>query len=314
MKTNLKFAEFRTPGEETAPTGQEDLTTLARLLAKYAPHDDRFELSDEGLHIIRASKTMNEETYVLSEPGICIIAQGAKAVSLAKNSFEYNESNMVVYAAEVPMSVKIIQASPAEPYLCLVIPLNAHKLSELILKVFPHGVPKQAETQAIYLGQSHPQIIRSAIRLMELILQQENTDLLVPLAIEEIVIRLLRSPAGVSIAQIGIMDSHTQKISKAISWLKENYADAVKIDELAKIAGMSVSSFHTYFKKMTAMSPLQFQKTLRLQEARQLMFAKMMDISHASFEVGYSSSSQFSREYSRYFGVSPAKDLANSRN
>lgn len=145
---------------------------------------------------------------------------------------------------------------------------------------------------------------------MELIADPEDADLLVPLVIDEILIRLLRSPAGPSIAQVGITDSNTQKVAKAISWLKKNYDQPVKMESLAKIAGMSLSLFHTHFKKLTLMSPLQFQKTLRLEEARNLMMSKMMDVTNASFEVGYSSVSQFSREYTRYFGRSPAKDIA----
>lgn len=307
--TKSNIVQFCPPGETSGESNQSNLKKLAHLLEKYAPHDNRFDLTDDGLYIVKASKTTENKTYNISQPGVCIVAQGAKAVSLAQHSYEYNESNMVVYSAEVPMSAKITQASKEEPYLCLVIPIDPHKLNELILKVFPNGAPKADNVQAIYLGQSVPQIIKSAIRLMELIMAQEDVDLLVPLAIEEILIRLLRSPAGVDIAQIGITDSNTQKISKAISWLKEHYANPIKIEELAKIAGMSVSSFHTHFKTVTSMTPLQFQKALRLQEARNLMLTKSLDVSTVSYEVGYASSSQFSREYSRFFGVSPAKDM-----
>lgn len=159
------------------------------------------------------------------------------------------------------------------------------------------------------MGQNNLSIVRAAIRLMELIVDQKDADLLVPLMIDEILIRLLRGSIGSAIAQIGITDSNTPKISKAISWLKNNYNRTIKIEELAKIAGMSLSSFHTHFKKLTLMSPLQFQKILRLEEARNLMISKMMDVTSVSFHVGYSSVSQFSREYSRYFGRSPAKDI-----
>ncbi len=292
---------------------QEDLLKLAKLLDKYAPYDASFALPEVGLHIVKASAVTAEETYAVSQPGICIVAQGAKSVSLSQKAFEYNKDNVIVYAAEVPIGVKITKASPKEPYLCLIIPIDLIKLRELIVKVFPNGAPRCDEMKAIYIGSSQNKIIQSAIRIMELIAAQENADLLVPLVVEEIFIRLLRSPMGAFIAQIAITDSHTQKISKAISWLKNNYTHPVKIDELAKVAGMSVSSFHTHFKTVTSMSPLQFQKTLRLQEARNLMMAEKLDVTHAGLHVGYSSISQFSREYRRFFGVSPAKDISKQK-
>ena len=311
-KSNI--AKFRVPGEDVDTLSKGDLDALSRLLEKDAPNDDTFELTKEGLQIVRASKPDERQTYMLSLPGICIVPQGSKSVSLAQDSFEYGETSMVVYAAEVPINIQVTKASKDKPYLCLVIPIDPRRLGELIMKVFPNGVPKTDGVRAAYVGENNPKIIKSSIRLMELIEQQEDADLLVPLVIDEILIRLLRSPAGPSIAQIGITDSHAEKVSKAITWLKDNYAKPVKMEDLAKIAGMSASSFHTHFKNVTDMSPLQFQKTLRLQEARSMMLTKMMDVSSASYGVGYSSPSQFSREYSRFFGISPAKDIANLTN
>lgn len=249
----------------------------------------------------------------MSSPGICIVAQGAKLVSLAQESWQYDPSNMVVYAAEVPVRVRFTKASQEEPYLCMVVHIDPKKLTDLIFKVFPQGLKKNPDSRAIYVGNSNPRIVKSAIRIIELILQGEDVDLLVPLVVEEILIRLLRSPAGPAIAQIGLTDSNTHKISRAISWLKENYMDAMKIDDLAKIANMSPSSFHSHFKTITAMSPLQFQKNLRLQESRNLLIAGKLDVSSASHQVGYSSVSQFSREYSRLFGSSPSKDVGRYR-
>lgn len=308
------IAEFALPGEKHAGPDQDDLKTLAKLIEKYAPHDGRFDLSVGGLHVIRTTKPSEIAMHTMATPGMCIVAQGAKCCSLAHQDFEYDETRLIVYAAEVPVAVKITKASNEEPYLCLIVDIDPHKLTDLIMKVFPHGVPKQQEAKAIYLGKSNGNIVKTAIRLMEIILQQEDADLLAPLMVDEILIRLLRSPSGPSIAQIGVTDSNAQKVAKAITWIKNNYAQSVKMDDLAKIAGMSVSAFHTHFKSVTSMSPLQFQKVLRLQEARNLMVTKALDVSTAGYEVGYSSPSQFSREYSRHFGISPAKDIANALN
>ncbi len=313
LQPNGNLVSFAKAGDDETPPNSGDLKKLADLIARFAPHDGRFELSGYGLYVVKETKTTPETTRTMSQPGMCIVAQGAKRVSLAHRSFEYNESRMVVYAAEVPVGASIVKASPEEPFLCLVVPLDPQKLIELILKVFPSGVPKTPNTQAIYVGNNHPKIVTAAIRIMDLILQQEDADLLVPLVIDEMLIRLLRSPMGPSIAQIGITDSHAQKVSRAISWLKENYATPIKVEELAAISRMSPSSFYNHFKSLTSMSPLQFQKSLRLQEARNLIMTKRVDVSRASFQVGYASLSQFSREYSRLFGCPPSKDIAQLR-
>lgn len=313
LQINENLVSFAKTEEDDYPSDRGELRKLANLIAKFAPHDGRFELSGYGLHVVKETKVTAETTHTMSQPGMCIVAQGAKRVSLAQQFYEYNESRMVVYAAEVPVGASIIKASPEEPYFCLVVQIDPQKLIDLILKVFPHGVPKTLDTQAIYVGSSNPKIVTAAIRIMNLIVQQEEADLLVPLVIDEILIRLLRSPMGPSIAQIGITDSHAQKVSKAISWLKENYATPIKVEELAAISRMSPSSFYSHFKSLTAMSPLQFQKSLRLQEARNLIMTRRVDVSRASFQVGYASLSQFSREYSRLFGCSPSKDIAQLR-
>ena len=312
LQPNGNLVSFAKAGDDETPPNSGDLKKLADLIARFAPHDGRFELSGYGLYVVKETKTAPETTRTMSQPGMCIVAQGAKRVSLAHRSFEYNESRMVVYAAEVPVGASIVKASPEEPFLCLVVPLDPQKLIELILKVFPHSLPKTPDTQAIYVGNSHPKIVTAAIRIMDLILQQEDADLLVPLVIDEMLIRLLRSPAGPAIAQIGITDSNAQKIAKSISWLKENYATTVRIEDLAAIAGMSPSSFYSHFKSITSMSPLQFQKTLRLQEARNLMITRRVDVSNASLQVGYASLSQFSREYSRLFGYPPSNNTSDS--
>ena len=285
-----------------------DLKKLSELVEKFAPHDGIFELSAGNIKVLKASQTSQEENHILASYGVCIVAQGAKAVTVSQNIYEYDDSNLAVYAAEVPITTRISKATEENPYLCLVIHFDPEKLSELAAKVFPNGVPRQKEIQAFYLGNSNSKIVQSAIRLLEIVHQQEDADLIAPLMVDEILIRMLRSPAGPAIAQLGVKDSNTHKVTKAITWLKENYNQNMKVEDLAELAGMSASSFHSHFKTVTSMSPLQFQKTLRLQHARHLMRSKMLDVSTASYEVGYSSISQFSREYTREFGMPPSKD------
>ncbi|UZJ43099.1 AraC family transcriptional regulator [Marinimicrobium sp. C6131] len=298
--------------QKSAPAPQE-LGVLARLIERFAPHDGRFDLPVPGLHVLRQSSPSSELQHTLSKPGLCLVAQGTKCVYLADRRYEYNESRMAVYAAEVPLGVKFIEASKAEPYLCLVVHIDRKKLSELIFRAYPNGLPMTRHNEAIYLDEANPDIVRSAIRMLELILSQDNADLLAPLMIDEILIRLLRSPAGAAIAHIGLSDSHAFKVAEAITWIKEHFREPIKIDHLAELANMSSSSFHHHFKSVTKMTPLQFQKTMRLQEARQLLLTRAVDISTACHRVGYASVSQFSREYSRMFGRAPSKDIGHYR-
>lgn len=304
---------FSLVGENDDAPDQYDLSRLARHIERYTPHDGSFDLPVPNMHVIKASQPDGIAKCAVSKTGICIVPQGAKRVILGKDIYEYDESRMVVYSSEVPVAASIIKASKAEPYLGLVLGFNPQRLSELVIKAFPHGVPKKPDMQPIYIGRSNPKIVQSALRLLDIINQQEDLDLLVPLVMDEILIRLLRSPIGASIAQIGMTDSNAYKVAKAISWLKNNYAEPIKVEALAERANMSPSSFYHHFKTVTSMSPLQYQKTLRLQEARQLMLFRLMDVSSAGLKVGYSSVSQFSREYSRLFGHSPAKDMAKIR-
>jgi transcriptional regulator GlxA family with amidase domain len=156
-------------------------------------------------------------------------------------------------------------------------------------------------------------VVNAATRLMECLAHPADIELLAPLVIDEILIRLLRSPIGARVAQMGFAESSVQRVEKAISWLRANFSQPMKVEELAESVHMSVSSFHEHFKAVTSMSPLQYQKVLRLQEARRLMLSTMMDAGAACQRVGYLSASQFSREYSRFFGSAPVKDIARLR-
>jgi len=293
--------------------GAPDVAKLARLIGAYAPHDGRFALRIPGVHAIRASRTNTELVHTLWQPGLCIVAQGAKRVMLGQNVYEYDESRMLVSSVEVPVAAQVTRASLSEPYLCLRLDFDPQRITELVWKVYPHGLPRVQEIRAVYVGQTNAQIVNAATRLVELMAQPEDAELLAPLVIDEILIRLLRSPGGARVAQIGLAESRVHKVAKALSWLRANFAEPMKVEALAKLVHMSASAFHQQFKAVTSMSPLQFQKVLRLQEARRLMLSMLMDVSAASLRVGYLSVSQFSREYSRFFGSSPTKDIARLR-
>lgn len=302
--------EWRTP---IVGSSEPDVAKLAGLIRAYAPHDGRFELRIPRVHANRVSRTNTELEYAMARPALCIVAQGAKSVLLGEEVYEYDASRMLVFSVDLPVAGQVTKASPAEPYLSFKLDLDPPKIAELVLKVYPHGLPRAPENRGVCVSPVNLGIVNATTRLLELMGQPGDVELLAPLVIEEILIRLLRSPIGVRVAQIGLAESNVHGVAKAVAWLRANFSQAMKVDELAKRAHMSVSSFHQHFKAVTSMSPLQFQKALRLQEARRLMLSMMVDAGTASWRVGYQSASQFSREYGRFFGSAPTKDIARLR-
>jgi len=310
VKTNGKVVPLRR-SDRTA--GQPDTATLSRLIAAYAPHDGSFELPIPGMLASRFSRVNKECVHALRVPSLCIVAQGAKTVIVGDELFAYDASRMIVFSVALPVAAQVTQASHSEPYLSLRIELDPRRIAELVLRVFPHGLPPVQERSAVYITPADESTISAANRLMECLAQPGDSELIGPLVLDEILIRLLRSPIGVRVAQMGFAESGLHRVARAISWLRDNFSQPMKVDDLAGLVHMSVSSFHEHFRSVTSMSPLQYQKTLRLQEARRLMLSAMMDAGTASQRVGYLSASQFSREYSRFFGSAPTKDIAKLR-
>jgi len=313
VKTNGKTATPRL-AYMLAGSEEPDNAKLARLIAAYAPHDGTFEMRIPGVHASRASRTSAQCVHALLLPCLSIIAQGAKTVIVGQKVYEYDPSRMLVYSVALPVAAQVTQASHSEPYLALRLDLDPHKIAELVLRVYPQGLPPVQERSAVYIAPVDASIVNSATRLMECLAQPGDVELLAPLVVDEILIRLLRSPIGVRVAQMGFAESSVHRLAKAISWLRANFTQPMKVEELAELVHMSVSSFHEHFKSVTSMSPLHYQKVLRLQEARRLMLSAMMDAGAAGQRVGYLSASQFSREYSRFFGSAPTKDIASLRN
>jgi AraC-like DNA-binding protein len=290
-----------------------DITKLAELIATHAPYDGVFELRVPGVSVYRLSRTSTELTHAMQHSSVCFVAQGAKSVMLGEDVHQYEASQVAVYSVDVPVAAQITRASHAEPYLNLKLDLDAQKVAELALKVYPHGLPQPRDSRALYVGQADAHIIDAATRLLELMAQPVDAELLAPLVVDEILIRLLRSPMGSRVAQIGHAESSVQRIAKAVARLRADFDQPVNVEELAGLVNMSVSSFHRQFKAVTSMSPLQYQKALRLQEARRLMLTATMDAGNASRRVGYASASQFSREYGRFFGTAPTRDINRLR-
>jgi AraC-like DNA-binding protein len=297
---------------QPAPQAATPLARLAGLLQAHTPADGSFELGVPGVpgvHAIRASRPSTDLVHGLQGSSVCIIAQGAKTVLLGGDAYTYDASRMLIFSVDLPVAAQVLKASPARPYLCFRLDLDPRRVAALALQVYPGGPPRVREHRALYLAQAGEALVDAAARLMALMAEPVEATLLAPLVIDEILIRLLRSPIGGRLAQIGQSESEVHRIARAVSWLRDHYDQPVSIDDLAGMVHMSASTLHQHFKAVTSMSPLQYQKTLRLHEARRLM-ATGMGAGAAGGQVGYVSASQFSREYARLFGSAPTRDPA----
>jgi len=255
----------------------------------------------------------SEGVYATLGPSLCIVAQGAKVMMLGSEVLEYDPARMLVFAVDLPVSGQVTRASRKDPYLGFKLDLDPARVAELATRVYPHGVPKAADNRGLYVGRATDAIVDAVTRLLELMAHAEDADLLGPLVVDEILIRLLRTPIGSRVAQIGHPTSGVQRVAEAVSWIRAHFAQPVTVEEMAASVHMSASSFHQRFRAVTSMSPLQYQKVLRLHEARRLMLFQSMDATDACRRVGYMSPSQFSREYARFFGGAPTKDVARLR-
>ena len=302
-------------GEDTALVTPSPLALrrLANRLAEYAPYDGPFQLRLPGTYAIRLSRITTEATHSTLGPALCVAAQGAKVIMLGREVFEYDPAHLLILAVDLPFSGQVIRASRKEPYLGFVLDLDPARVGELAARVYPRGAPKVSDRRGMYLGRTTDDIVDAVTRLLDLMAHPDDADLLGPLVIDEILIRLLRTSIGARVAQIGHTKSEVRRIGEAVTWIRAHFAQPVTVEEMATSVHMSASSFHQHFKDVTSLSPLQYQKVLRLHEARRLMLFQELDASRACQRVGYLSPSQFSREYSRFFGDAPAKDIARLR-
>jgi AraC-like DNA-binding protein len=293
--------------------GALPLRRLAQLLSAYARYDGVFELRLPGTYAVRASRMSTEPIYATLGPCLCVVAQGAKVVMLGRDVFEYDPARMLVFSVDLPVAGQVIRASAKNPYLCFVMKMDPQRVAELAARVYPRGVPRAPDDRGLYVGQATDAIVEAITRLLELMAQPADAELLAPLAVDEILIRLLRTPIGGRVAQIGNSKSGVQRVAEAVAWIRAHFAQPVTVEEMAASVRMGTSTFHQRFKAVTSMSPLQYQKVLRLHEARRLMLFQNMDAAEACRRVGYLSPSQFSREYGRFFGNAPTKDIARLR-
>ncbi|MGR4877401.1 AraC family transcriptional regulator N-terminal domain-containing protein [Pseudoxanthomonas sp. LARHCG66] len=299
---------------EAAPLLDDRVRELARLIERSTGNDGLHATAIPALQFSRLSAPMPLPMRGVQEAALCLIVQGAKRAILADEVYEYDASRFVVASVDLPVTGQVTRASSEAPYLCLVLKLSPATIAEMVTEAESAKTPLPPPSRGLFLQPSSVEMLDAAIRLVKLLDTPQDIALLAPLVQREILYRVLCSPQGAMLRHIGIADSQGQRVAKAIHWLRQHYAQPLRIDHIAREVHMSASALHHHFKAVTAMSPLQYQKQLRLQEARRLMLSEVMDAASAGHRVGYESPSQFSREYSRMFGAPPVRDVERLRN
>jgi AraC-like DNA-binding protein len=280
---------------------------LAQIIARHTPQPGVFETPVPGLSLIRADAPGMPMPTVY-EPSLCIIARGAKTVSLGARMLHYDPSHCLVASVDLALIGQVMSAAPDDPYLCCKIDLDQSVLADLITADGTALLPGDPPPLAVH--PTGPDLLDAASRLLRLLDRPHSIPVLAPLVQREILYHLINGPQGEMLRHAASGDSHLGQVSRAIGWIRHHSREQLRICDVAGAARMSVSSLHHHFKRITGLTPLQFQKQLRLQEARQLMIAEGVGAGSAGFAVGYDSPSQFSREYRRLFGAPPRADVS----
>ena len=289
------------------------LEELSGLIQRKAATDGIHATALPGVTLYRQAAPTGEPIHAVHEPAMCLVVQGTKQVLLNEELYEYDASRHLVVSVDLPISGQVTKATSKEPYLCFRLDLQPAQIAALILDAGLSASPERGVSRGLAVAQTSPQLLDAVLRLAKLLDSPEDIRTLAPLATREILYRLLKGEHGHQLRQIAATDGQTQRISRAIGWLKKHFDQPLRIEDIARDLNMSVSSLHHHFKAVTAMSPLQYQKQLRLQEARRMMLVQDVDAATAGHRVGYESPSQFGREYSRLFGAPPARDLRRLR-
>ncbi|OCP22067.1 MULTISPECIES: AraC family transcriptional regulator [unclassified Ensifer] len=292
-------------------TRQTSRPEMIDVIARFAETDGDHMTGISGLTLHRhgGDAPVNCSAY---RPSLAIIVQGAKRVILGEETLIYGASDYLLTSIDLPVLSQVCQASAQEPYLSMAFTLDRGKIQALVASL-PQLPAPAATARGMTVSKITADLEDAALRLLRLLERPDDTPALLPLIEQEILYRLLTGPHGHRLRQMATADSQPHQVGRAVAWLKEHYSRPLRIDDLASRVSMSVSSLHHHFKAITAMSPLQYQKQLRLQEARRLMLEERLDAGDAGHQVGYESQSQFSREYARHFGEPPMRDIGRMR-
>jgi len=297
--------------EREAYRAQANRGELVERIARAIREDGRVEPL-KGLRLHRSSSP-TESIHGMSNLAFCVIAQGSKEVLLGDTRYQYDPAHYLLATAELPVVSQIIEASQERPYLSLRLKLDPTLVGSVMVEAGHFSPRSHADVRAINVSPLDASLLDAVVRLVRLLDTPAEAPFLAPLITREIVYRLLMGEQGDRLRHIAVQGSHTHRIARAIERLRKEFDQPLRIDDIARELGMSVSSFYHHFKAITAMSPLQFQKQMRLQQARRLMLGEGLNAASAGYRVGYNDASHFNREYKRLFGLPPLRDVEQLR-
>lgn len=294
-----------------ASRAQANRDELKERIAQAIRHDGTIE-PHKGLHLKRSSSSM-EFCHGVCVPAFCAIAQGSKEVLLGNDRYQYDPMHYLLATVELPIVSQILEASKAQPYLSLRLDLDPILVGSVMVEAGYPSAQRGANVKAINVSPLDAPLLDAVVRLVRLLDSPSEAKVLMPLIKQEIIYRLLKGEQGARLRHIAVLGGYTHHIALAVNRLQKDFKEPLRIESIARELGMSVSGFHHHFKSVTAMSPLQFQKQLRLQEARRLMLGQNLDATSAAYSVGYDDASHFNREYKRLFGAPPMRDVERLR-
>ncbi|BAU65089.1 AraC family transcriptional regulator [Stanieria sp. NIES-3757] len=290
---------------------QANREELTERIAQVLRHDGVIEPL-KGLHFYRTSYP-SECLHSVSIPSFCVIAQGSKEVLLGSDRYQYDPMHYLLGTVELPIASRILEASPKKPFLSLRLDLDPTLIGSVMVEAGYPSAQRGPSVKAIDVSPLDANLLDATVRFVSLLDSPAEAHVLVPLIKREIIYGLLMGAQGNRLCQIAVLGGYTHHIARAVDRLRKDFNQPLRIKDIARELGMSVSGFHHHFKSLTAMSPLQFQKQLRLQEARRLMLGQNLDATTAAYRVGYDDASHFNREYKRHFGTPPMRDVERLR-
>ena len=282
---------------------------LRRLLARHVRAQETTAI--DGLYIAKAERS-GPPASSMSGVLLAVLVQGAKRLVVGDQVHLYRPGDYLIASVDLPVSGHYVDPTPSDPALGMALVLEPPVIADLLLHAAPGDLPRPGASAVpgIAVGKLTDELTDSLVRLVGLLDQPRDQTVLAPLIKREIFWRLVTGEQGAAVRQLGLPDSNLSHVTRAARWIRDNYAEPFRVEELAKLAGMSESGFYRHFQTVTALSPIQFQKQIRLQEARLLLASQPRDVTTVAHRVGYDSASQFSREYRRQYGVPPSQDPA----
>ena len=294
-----------------AQRAQANRQELVERIARAIRDDGRVEPL-KGLYLNRVSSP-TEPVHGVSDPSFCVIAQGSKEVFLGENRYQYDPAHYLLTTVELPVVSQVLEASREQPYLSVRLHLDPTLVGSVLVEANLPLPPGHGDVKAMDVSRLDASLLDAVVRLVRLLDSPTEARILAPLVTREIVSRLLMGAQGARLRHIAVLGGYTHHIARAVDLLRKDYSQPLRMERIAQALGMSVSGFHHQFKAVTALSPLQYQKRLRLQEARRLMLGEHLDAASAGYRVGYDDASHFNREYKSLFGLPPMRDVERLR-